>query len=296
MKKTDLTDKSTSYSESVTLNNMKPNPDNANADVIRVPVPTLKDLSAKYSQSETQIEKTRHEAQAMMTPITKTFSIKENGQNRLYRITREGVGPVKNAKGLLWMYQFKMDDIWQKYSVLVAGDIDIDTLQPRFKNPDKMLIRIDSGCETGQVFHDLTCDCRDQLHKAIDAIISAGEGMIINIPRQDGRGKGLPFKLATLYLQDRINLDTVEAASILSEDGVIDVRTYAGSIGILQFFGVPTGTGILLATNNSHKEKVFASNGYRVADAISMAIPPTEHTKRHLQAKGEKLAHRILVL
>ena len=145
------------------------------------------------------------------------------------------------------------------------------------------------------MFGDRTCECREQLALALETIGDAGEGMVINIPRQDGRGLGLPFKLATLWLQTLLKMNTVEAAEAITPDGVIDARTYGGVIGILKFFGIPTTMKINLATNNVHKARVFDENGYSVEGYTPVVIPPTEHTSHHLYAKQEHMGHIGLI-
>jgi GTP cyclohydrolase II len=133
------------------------------------------------------------------------------------------------------------------------------------------------------------------LHLALKTIAEVGEGMLINIPLQDGRGMGLTFKLATLWIQDVLGVNTVESASMLAPGGVIDTRTYSGIICILKFFGIPTTCRINLATNNPKKAEVFAENGYTVANYFPVVIEPNEHTKSHLQAKQDHLGHKGIV-
>ncbi|MDD4989687.1 MAG: hypothetical protein PHW31_00005 [Candidatus Pacebacteria bacterium] len=179
--------------------------------------------------------------------------------------------------------------------MIVKAELDTAQLIPVFKDKDKIVLRIDSGCETGQVFGDLTCECREQLHLTLKTIAETGEGMIINIPHQDGRGMGLTFKLATLWMQDVLGVNTVESASLLAPGGVIDIRTYSGVICILKFFGIPETCKINLATNNPKKAEVFAENGFAVMDYIPIVIEPNENTKAHLVAKQEYLGHKNLV-
>lgn len=106
---------------------------------------------------------------------------------------------------------------------------------------------------------------------------------------------GLTFKLATLWIQDELKVHTVESASLLAPGGVIDVRTYAGVVCILKFFGVPPSCVINLATNNPEKAGVFAENGYAVAkDLVPIVVQPTEYTAHHLQAKEKHLNHSAL--
>lgn len=136
---------------------------------------------------------------------------------------------------------------------------------------------------------------REQLADAMKIIAANGEGLIVNIPRQDGRGLGLPFKLATLRLQEELKLDTVEAANAIAPNGVIDIRTYSGVICILKYFEVPTTTQINLATNNRRKAGVFAENGYVITDYTPVVIPATDLTRKHLEAKQKHLGHIGLI-
>lgn len=156
-------------------------------------------------------------------------------------------------------------------------------------------MRIDSGCETGQVFGDRTCECREQLTLAMKTVAERTEGLIVNIPHQDGRGLGLPFKLATLRLQALLQMNTVESANAIAPNGVIDVRTYGGVIGILKYFTIPETTKVNLASNNPHKSGIFAENGYKVEDYTPMVIPPTDLTRDHLLAKQDHLGHVDLI-
>lgn len=252
-------------------------------------------ISEKSKMSAEEVSAFLKLLEHSMEPFSKRFSVNENGITRYYAVERRGIGILKTEHGKFWQYNFAIDDQWEKYSVIVKAELDKNLLVPVFKNKDQLVLRTDSGCETGQVFGDLTCECHDQLHLALKTLEQIGEGMLINIPRQDGRGMGLTFKLATLWLQDVLGVNTVESASLLAPGGVIDIRTYSGVICILKFFGIPTTCRINLATNNPKKAGVFAENGYMVANYTPVVIEPNEHTKTHLQAKQDHLGHKGLV-
>src|SRR5580700_2413495 len=64
------------------------------------------------------------------------------------------------------------------------------------------LVRIHSQCLTGDVFHSLRCDCRQQLELALAMISNTGAGILI-YEQQEGRGIGLMAKLQAYELQDK---------------------------------------------------------------------------------------------
>ena len=81
--------------------------------------------------------------------------------------------------------------------VLVMGDV---TSRPP-------LVRVHSQCLTGDVFHSLRCDCRQQLELSLSMIGEEAAGILI-YEQQEGRGIGLMAKLQAYELQDA-GLDTV---------------------------------------------------------------------------------------
>ena len=233
-------------------------------------------------------------AKRLMMPVKQTLSVIEQERGINLDVSRMGAGPLKTPFGDILMFRFQVSDDWQTYTALVkCQGVDPETLQPIFKNPDNMMVRVDSGCETGQLFMDQTCECREQLHETMKNVIEHGEGMIIHIPTQDGRGRGTPFKLSTLYLQETMGLNTIESAACMAGDESIDTRTYSGVIGVIKFLGLmPDKTKISLATNSPDKMAAFEENGYRV-DSIPSIIPANDFTKKHLNAKKKHLKHKL---
>lgn len=255
----------------------------------------ISDLAQKNSMSEAKVVETVEAIKKGMKPESRRIPVTENGLVRHYTVERRGVGPLNTKYGKFWEFEFAVDDNWETYSVIIKADIDRNSLTPKFKDVNNLTLRIDSGCKTGQMFGDLTCECGDQLDLAMKTLSEKGEGLIVNIPKQDGRGMGISFKLATLWLQDELGVNTVESASILAPGGVIDARTYSGVIGILKFFEVPESTVVNLASNNPKKALIFEENGYKLGDFVPIVIEPTELTEKHLRAKQEHLGHINLV-
>ena len=231
-------------------------------------------------------------AKRSMQPEKKFFDVIVGNVELLCQVTRQGVGILETKHGIFYLFDFKVNDSWESYSVLVKAEID-DNFMPHFKNSEHITLRIDSGCLTGQLFGDQTCECKEQLDEAMKTLNQVGEGIIVCIPAQDGRGMGLAFKLGTLLLQHQLGVNTVESANLLASKSTIDIRTYTGVIGILKFFGITEKTKIALATNNPKKIEPFIANGYTVEKTIPIVIAPNEHTKKHLEAKKKYLGHTI---
>lgn len=260
---------------------------------IKVRKVTADELAEKYSIPAIELKKFLKIITNSMTPFSSLIKVLQDDELNLVTVTRKGLGVIKNDIGEFWQYQFQLDDQWNNYNVIIKAEIDEETLHPIFKDKKNLIVRTDSGCATGQLFGDLTCDCSEQLFLAMETINRKGEGIIINIPNQDGRGMGLPFKLATLWLQNKYGLNTIESASLIASNGVIDKRTYLGVVAILKFFGIENDTKINLATNNPDKANIFIQNKYEINAFEKMLIEPNEHTEHHLKAKKEELGHKL---
>jgi GTP cyclohydrolase II len=157
---------------------------------------------------------------------------------------------------------------------LVLGDI----------HSSPPVVRIHSQCATGDVFHSLRCDCRDQLHLAMRVIASEGAGMIV-YEHQEGRGIGLMEKLRAYELQDQ-GLDTIEANLRLGH--AIDLRDYALPVEILRFLNVRS---VRLITNNPEKIDAVRSSGIEIAERVSADVPGTPHSEHYIATKRERLGH-----
>lgn len=158
--------------------------------------------------------------------ISRSFTIVIGAnKKKRYLVTRRGVGHITTAYGTFLLYQFIVNDRWKEYYVLVKANRFLDDYQPVWTKGKVFNVRFDSGCLSGQVFGDVTCDCKQQLFKAMKQIDKASEGAIVAMPTQDGRGMGTPFKLATLSLQNVYNMDTVTAAYTKAGTLTLDQQT-----------------------------------------------------------------------
>jgi GTP cyclohydrolase II len=146
------------------------------------------------------------------------------------------------------------------------------------------LVRIHSQCLTGDVFHSLRCDCRQQLEMALSMIRDEGAGILI-YEQQEGRGIGLMAKLQAYELQDS-GLDTVEANERLGFKA--DQRDFALPGEMLKALGV---TKVRLLSNNPEKVEALQRAGVEVVERVPCEVEPSPHAEEYLKTKKEKLGH-----
>jgi 3,4-dihydroxy 2-butanone 4-phosphate synthase/GTP cyclohydrolase II len=160
---------------------------------------------------------------------------------------------------------------------LVKGEVD---------GAEDVLVRVHSECLTGDVFHSLLCDCGEQLELALRRIAAEERGVLLYMS-QEGRGIGLLNKLKAYELQAN-GLDTVDANLALGFPA--DMREYGIGSQILADLGLTT---IRILTNNPKKIAGIEGFGLTVVGEEPIEVPPNEENRRYLDAKRERLGHRL---
>jgi len=186
--------------------------------------------------------------------------------------------PTKWGDFKLHLYRSDIDK--QHHVALVKGDV---------AGKKDVLVRVHSQCLTGDVFGSSRCDCGDQLSHAMKMVDNEGLGVILYM-RQEGRGIGLANKIKAYHLQEN-GRDTVEANEELGFKA--DLRDYGVGAQILKDLGLTT---IRILTNNPRKVVGLAGHGLKIVDRLPIQIHPSEHNKRYLQTKRDKLGHLLSML
>ncbi len=151
---------------------------------------------------------------------------------------------------------------------------------------EAVLVRVESECMTGHVFHSRRCDCGEQLNTAMRKIQEAGKGALIYL-RQEGRGIGLHNKLKAYKLQDE-GYDTVEANEKLGLP--VDRRDYGVGAHILRDLGL---SRLRILTNNPKKVNRLAVYGIKIDEQIPFEMKPNEHNLPYLKTKKAKMGHQL---
>jgi 3,4-dihydroxy 2-butanone 4-phosphate synthase/GTP cyclohydrolase II len=184
---------------------------------------------------------------------------------------------LPTAHGEFRIHAFESVIDKETHVALVHGDIG---------DGEGVLVRVHSKCLTGDVFHSARCDCGAQLDTAMQRIVGEGRGVLLYL-NQEGRGIGLANKLRAYELQDE-GLDTVEANERLGFKP--DQRDYGIGSQILRALGIRS---MRLLSNNPRKMVAVEGYGLSVLEWLPLEVPISEHTRKYMKTKKDKLGHRL---
>jgi 3,4-dihydroxy 2-butanone 4-phosphate synthase/GTP cyclohydrolase II len=211
----------------------------------------------------------------LMVTIADLIQYRMRTEALVQRIAAAALPTVDHGEFRVFAYESGIDR--ETHVVLVKGEIG---------DGEDVLVRVHSRCLTGDVFHSARCDCRLQLEAAKARIAAEGRGVLLYL-NQEGRGIGLANKIRAYELQDQ-GFDTVEANERLGFKA--DQRDYGIGVQILKDLGVRS---MRLLSNNPRKLVGIEGYKLRVVDWVPLEIPASDHTRRYLQTKKEKLGHRL---
>jgi 3,4-dihydroxy 2-butanone 4-phosphate synthase/GTP cyclohydrolase II len=173
------------------------------------------------------------------------------------------------------------------YSSAIDGGEHIALVLGEIGDGSDVLVRAHSECLTGDVLGSQRCDCGTQLDAAMAAIAAEGRGVVLYLRGHEGRGIGLLAKLRAYQRQDN-GSDTVDANLELGLP--VDAREYVNAAQMLTDLGVRS---IRVLTNNPAKLTGLDGFGVEVRGRAPLPVVVTEHNRRYLTAKRDRLGHQI---
>lgn len=127
-----------------------------------------------------------------------------------------------------------------------------------------VLLRINSACFTGDIFHDASCDCNWQMEEAFRLIDQGdGPGILLYHFAHEGKGFGYFDKLVSFDGQMYPVPD--------------DIRDFLHAVAILLDLGI---TRVRLMTNNPEKQKILTDHGIEIVEVVS--VVSQDPAVRHL--------------
>lgn len=193
-------------------------------------------------------------------------------------VVRETVVTLPTRYGVFTAYAYKSLVDNNPYVALVMGDVS---------DGSDTLVRVHSGCLTGDVLGSYLCDCGNQLEFALSKIAEEGKGVLLYIQHHEGRGIGIIHKLKAYQLQQK-GLDTVEANKALGFPP--DLREYGIGAQVLVDLGLRR---IRVMTNNPAKRAGLEGYGLTIIERVPLQVPPNTHNLRYLETKKTKMGHLL---
>jgi len=184
--------------------------------------------------------------------------------------------PTEYGEFIAHAYEASVDN--KPYLALVVGEV---------KPEEPILVRVHSGCVTGDILHSLRCDCGNQLARAMERIQREGRGVLLYLQGHEGRGIGLTNKIRAYALQEQ-GLDTVEANQHLGF--AADMRDYGIGAQILYDLGVRK---MRLMTNNPKKRSALHGYGLTEVEIVPLTGGVNDENQRYLETKRDKMGHLL---
>jgi 3,4-dihydroxy 2-butanone 4-phosphate synthase / GTP cyclohydrolase II len=173
------------------------------------------------------------------------------------------------------------------YESVLDGEQHLALVKGEVAGKPDVLVRVHSECLTGDAFGSLRCDCGAQLEGALRRISEAGQGVVVYLRGQEGRGIGLAHKLRAYNLQEQ-GRDTVDANLELGLP--VDAREYGIGSQILVDLGITT---MRLMTNNPAKYGGLEGYGLHIVERVPLETYPNPENLNYLRTKRERMGHLL---
>jgi GTP cyclohydrolase II len=147
------------------------------------------------------------------------------------------------------------------------------------------LVRVHSACFTGDVLGSDKCDCGSQLMAALVEIQESGDGALLYLLNQEGRGIGLTNKIRAYALQTTGH-DTITANLALGLP--VEQRDFTVAAECLLMLGMRR---IRLLTNNPLKLDSLRDCGIDVCARVPLGGIRTEENEEYLATKDHAMGH-----
>ena len=168
------------------------------------------------------------------------------------------------------------------YEDIITKDTHVALVRGEIGTGDAVVVRVHTGCLTGDVFHSVRCACGPRLRAGMARIAAESRGVLLYL-NHESQGMTLANQILSFELQDQ-GLDTVEA------DARIGVRPDQRDYGIgAQILGDLGVRSMRLLTNNPRRFIGLEGYGLSVVESVPFEVPalpgsagPTRMTSRRL--------------
>lgn len=199
----------------------------------------------------------------------------KNGTADEQEVTRYSEADVPTEYGVFRMVVYREAGNPFEHVAIVAGNV---------ADQSAVLTRVHSECMTGEVFHSLKCECREQLDLALRRIAERRAGLVLYL-RQEGRGIGLGNKIRAYELQEQ-GFDTVDANTQLGFEA--DQRKFHVAAAMLADLQVKS---VVLMTNNPLKVDALREQGVSIEKRVSHLIEAHDTNRAYLETKRQRMGH-----
>jgi 3,4-dihydroxy 2-butanone 4-phosphate synthase/GTP cyclohydrolase II len=171
------------------------------------------------------------------------------------------------------------------YRTSVEGGLHLALSRGDLVGGEPPLVRVQTCCLPGDVFHGLTCDCGAQLETSLARIADEGRGVLLYLHHDYSDDPDAMLARVRSHLQPR-----VEEGEEPVRTGEQEMRTFGIGAQILSSLGVRE---LRLLTNNPRKIVALEGFGLRVTGRVPLQVAPDQATRPFLEAQRLRMGHLI---